>query len=220
MINVMSFAWHVQNAVRVDQPMTPVEMLIDVADARRNAHPEKKDRAFVLTDTTCWRSVLVAPSALRWAVEHGIVHRQDPIKESGFLDFLGCGQVVVAGDRPASAVAYLLKETTAGVALVVSPTLEAVGLFVPASIAERLPRASMFSQGSSRTRVLVQSALGVGDLPAAIATIESDFADFHSELLNFANPEETFCQGGGGHSVAQCPCPQHPGAACTRLEIG
>jgi hypothetical protein len=98
--------------------------------------------------------------------------------------------------------------------IVVDRKATPVGLFVPSVVNRRLGETSLLRERPD-VRAVVGERTASFDLAGALSAIEGAYDQFHSESLNFADPDPYVCRNHGrSHHVSQCPCDVHPGASC------
>lgn len=109
----------------------------------------------------------------------------------------------------------------AQVVIAVNDDTVPVGLFIPSVVAERLPQTSQILHASSpQLQQTVGRPTEIGDLARAIAAIEGEHDEFHSEYLNHLAPDPYICEDHGKpHKLSRCPCDIHPGAPCGRRKV-
>jgi hypothetical protein len=193
-LRILDFAWHRPEIVEVQRPT--------ISELRQATTSGNISVAFErVTKTTG----LVLPEVLDWAEWHLHLPGTASADDVGLWDIIRLNQLEVHQDQPAAAVAQMATEADVGVVHIVNDDGVPVGLFIPASVARRLPEATALRDfGGEIRRPLI-----VSDLATTIRLIESRMTEFHSESLNYSMPTLLICRAKPAHVVKQCPCTQH-----------
>lgn len=163
------------------------------------------DRLPVVMDTSTRSPALVLTNVLDWAQAHLSLPGTSSSTETGLWDIIRKNQIEVHQDQPASLVAQMANETDTGVVHVVNDNGTPVGLFVPHSVQERLIQNEIVGE---RDLHLAQAS-GSDELSAIIDILDSRFAEFRDESLNYIAPTILVCHSKPAHVVKRCPCKQH-----------
>lgn len=176
---------------------------------------------FLLHDPERRLSALVIPDLVIQTVERFDLPLEAPVAATGLPDLLRQGQMTVHAGQPASLVALLAEAHEIESVVVVDDSAFPIGLFVPSVVAERLPETYRIQAESSESlRRTVRRLAAAGNLTGAIAAIEGEYGDFHSERLNQLGADPYVCDGNGKpHYWRRCPCKWHPTATCGRRTI-
>jgi len=208
MIPIRDFSWHIATPLVVGH--VSVGELYDLANQH---HPQP----FVLHDQADRFSALVIPDVVIQTVEEFNLPLSEPAAAVGLTDLLRQDQMTVHWNVSSSLVAALAAWQEAQAVIVVDDLAVPVGLFIPGEVIERLPRTSLIRQGPPELRQTVRRLTRLGDLAGAIAAIEGERTDFHSETLNSQGPSPYVCDDHGKpHIRSSCPCSHHPTATCGR----
>jgi hypothetical protein len=159
------------------------------------------------------------PGGITQTVERFKLPGDLPAEAAGLVDLLRQDQMTVRQDLSASVVAGLAIWQGAGAVHVVDDERVPRGLFVPATVAERLPGASLLQDRSPWLREALDGS--VEGLPNAIAAVEDKLTEFHSERLNELGPSPNICEDHSLQHVipGKCPCKKHRDAPCGSREV-
>jgi len=181
------------------------------------------DNPFLIHDDHFQRSAVVVPDAVRWAIENRFLPLDAAAGDTGLLDTLSEGQVVVERDAPASDVVRQAVASGISVVIAVDSMRQPEGVFVPSSVQARLletlANRSDYSiypgiQGAlarlgSRERAGDPAAPAGEELIQAIDALDEALDEFHSENLNSRNPAVGLCNDHGLRHVTALPCATH-----------
>jgi len=193
---------------------------IKVEDLVRLAN-QNQPRLFVVHDPVQKTSAVVIPELVVKVVNKLHLPQQQRAADVGLMGVLRGCQVTVKSDQPAQTIAHLAKVSKAEFVIVTDQERSPTGLFIPHVVAQRLPQARLVQELPDLEK-LIQELLAEDDLTGAIAQIEKRIKDFHSEKVNLDAPDPYICSGDeddGPHHRNTCPCPYHPGAACSKREV-
>jgi hypothetical protein len=210
MIAILDLSWQAFPSHPLTGPM--VGDLVSLCSAER-------PKLFVAHDPLSGWSGVVVPDGVLALVDRLDLPHDAPVIDVGLLGVVSQGQLTARWNQPASTVAKVASWAGATSVIVVSDTGHPAGLFLPAVVAERLPRTSIVRSQSSP---FVQYAVGRAgtDLVAAITALESEHASFHAESINDHTADAYICKEGGiDHHVSFCPHdPPHHLGPCSRGE--
>ncbi|HWM25181.1 MAG TPA: hypothetical protein VNP98_10180 [Chthoniobacterales bacterium] len=177
-------------------------------------------KPFVFFDSDHREAACVIPTAVEWAIEEFNLDAREIAAETGIFEVLRRNQAVVHRAQPASRIAQLASSQHADAIVTVGDLGKPVGVFFPGIVAERLSETRIVRDSLSRFLQTQIRALGnIDHLADAIRVLEKEGIDFHSEQLNLYGAEPYMCQADGGHFRNSCPCPDHPGASCGRVNL-
>jgi len=182
---------------------------------------QNQPRLFVVHDLALKTSAVVIPELVLKVVNELYLTPQQQAADAGLMGVLRRCQITVKADEPAETVARLARVAKAEFVIVTNQERIPTGLFIPHVVAQRLPQARMVQEVPDLER-LIQEQLAKNDLTGAITQIKKRIKDFHSEKINLDAPDPYICSGDeedGPHHRNSCPCPYHPGAACSKREV-
>jgi hypothetical protein len=178
---------------------------------------------FVVHDPHHHASAVVIPEVFQQIRETLRAAGAETAFATGLLDALRDGQIVVGAEQPAARVAALAHARNAGIVIVVNATDEPVGLFVPATVMQRLPQSTFIQSRSTET--LKQKVAGMSQMvqfPSILDLVEKEHPDFASERLNQIMTEALVCDGGATsikHTPVKCPCEEHDPSQCGARKV-
>jgi hypothetical protein len=214
MIPIIDFCW---------QEFNPVE--VDDVEVRHlyNLSKQHGPDLFVLHDRVHRMSALVIPDLVTETVERlDLLNLRGETSAAaiGLLDLLRRDQITVNFEQPASLVVIAAAWQQAGTVIAVDNSARPRGLFIPSTVAERLPQASLIQEQSPQLRESVGQLTRIGNLAGAIVAIESKFDSFHSEHLNRHAANPYICDGPLPHKTfSPPPCREHSGAIVTMRNV-
>jgi hypothetical protein len=212
MIPIIQFSW--RSFVPAQAPNVGVGQLYDLAQ-------HHDPQLFVFHDSVHRLSALVIPNLVTQTIESLELPRSESAAAIGLLDLLRQDQMTVHMHQPAHLVARLVAWQGVHTTIVINDDAVPVGLFIPSAVVERLPNTSMLRNSSQELQDTVRTVLATpGGLARAIAAIEREHDEFHSESLNVNAPDPYVCEDHGKpHKRSRCPCDIHPDAPCGRRGV-
>jgi hypothetical protein len=212
MISVYDLSWQNFKAVEV--------LGASVGDLVQLAH--NGEQAFVFYDRQARLPALVQPGQVFQIVDEFGLRQAESILETGLLDLLRRGQMMVHTSQPAARAAGMAERYGIPVVIAVGLDNYPQGLFVPSVVVERIPQGYLFQQQTSpelRDEFIRLSR--AGRFGAAINALGKEHEEFHAEPVNIVAADPYYCQGGGGHWASSCPCgdPNHDTKQCGRSQL-
>lgn len=212
MISVYDLSWQDFKAVEI--------MGASVGELAQLAR--KGEEAFILYDQQARLPALVHPGQVLQILAESRLRENESILESGLLDLLRRGQMMVHTDQPAGRVAEMAERYGMTVVVAVGLDNHPQGLFIPSVVVERIPQGYLFQQRTSpELRDEFMRLSRAGRFAAAIDALSKEHDEYHAEPVNFNSPDPYYCQGGGGHWASSCPCRDktHDPKKCGRSQV-
>jgi hypothetical protein len=182
---------------------------------------QNQPRLFVVHDPVIKASAVVIPDLALKVIRDLGLPPEHPATDVGLMGALRGRQITVKADQAANTVAKIARLSKAEFVIVTDHERTPTGLFIPNVVTQRLPQASMVHEHPG-LELIIRQRIAENDLTGAIAQVEKRIKDFHSEKVNLDAPDPYICSGDdedGPHHRNACPCPYHPGAACSKREV-
>jgi hypothetical protein len=216
MVPIVDISWHEFKSEQSENPSVG-----DLYNLANQYSPE----LFIFHETSARWSAVVIPELVVKTVDDLQFDHGSPASAVGLTDLIRREQLTVNRNQPASIVAQLAWLQEISQVIVVDENLKPIGLFIPSNVFERLLdtlSGNLIDSLRTGLETNLNQGLAQGGLVNALKEIEKVKQSYHSERLNYQDPDPLVCQAKGRiHSTSFCPCqrPGHSGGPCSKRKI-